>query len=94
MTKRQKLTAWFYGLNILDVIMSAIGVWILGFTELNPLINIMPIWALMLFKMAVITLVAAYILYRQFPLWFYKVICWIMVIIVSWNALNMLMELA
>jgi len=75
-----------------DILTTAFGYWILGFRELNPLINIMPMWGVLTVKILLIAFVVWALRCVKY-LWVYKTIFWISAVVVVWNVINIILEL-
>ena len=93
LSERHGLIFCLIAFNVIDILLTAIGVWGLGFRELNPLINIMLLWTLMIVKMILILFVSWQLLNEKIPLWVHKLMCWIMIFIIAWNLLNIIADL-
>ena len=79
--------------QLADILTTAIGYWVMGFRELNPLINIMPMWGVLIVKVLLIAFVVWALRLVKY-LWVYKTLFWISAVVVVWNVINIILELA
>ena len=83
----------FIAIQFADVLTTAVGIWIMGFTEMNPLISFMPLWILMIAKMVIVAGMALVLYYVELPLWATKLLVGITAVTVVWNLFNIVFEI-
>ena len=84
---------YFIIIQLADILTTAFGYWVLGFKELNPVINIMPMWGVLIVKVLLIAFVVWALRLVKY-LWVYKTLFWISAVVVVWNVINIILELA
>jgi len=91
--EKSRFVAWFIIAQILDVVMTLIGVYKLGMKEINPLINFISLEKLILVKLFGISfsvyLIMKYINYKSV----FQIVCGLSSAAVIWNTINIIVEL-
>jgi hypothetical protein len=92
--QKNRLVIIFLVAEFLDLLTTVIGVYGMGIAEKNPLINLVPMWALLLYKVIAVSGVAVYLWKSsKMYLWVYWVLCIFTVGVAFWNGIVLLGEL-
>lgn len=91
--RKQKYIKLFILVQMLDLLITLIGILFLGFFEVNPIMSQLTLIEMSLIKFLGVMIITITLLYvKSLPLWFHKVIFWISVPPVVWNSLVIISE--